>query len=88
MKFTLAEPPSIQDARSLCDLYVHGVTIADDLLAKVHKEAKGSVRRICTNLESIREEAVDNGVAVADLAFWGDRPLFTGEAPTRRPQEK
>lgn len=84
LKFALAEPASIGDARSLCDLYVDGVTIADDLLTKVHKQAKGSVRRICVNLEHIREEAVDNGFNSVDLDTWGDRPLFTGDAPTRR----
>lgn len=84
MNFAQAQPPSLADARALCDLYVDGVDIADDLLAKVHKEAKGSVRRICVNLEYIREEAADNGLARADMAFWGDKALFTGDAPARR----
>lgn len=84
LTFALAEPASMEDARSLCALYVHDVNIADDLLAKVHKQSKGSVRRICVNLEHIREEAADNGMSTVDLAIWGDRPLFTGDAPTRR----
>lgn len=84
LTFALAEPASLDDARALRDLYVDGVEIAEDLLAKVHKEAKGSVRRICVNLEAIREEAVDNGLIRIDLAFWGSRPLYTGDAPTRR----
>lgn len=84
LTFALAEPASMEDARSLCALYVHDVIIADDLLAKVHKQSKGSVRRICVNLEYIREEAADNGMSTVDLAAWGDRPLFTGDAPTRR----
>lgn len=84
LTFALAEPASMEDARSLCALYVHDVIIADDLLAKVHKQSKGSVRRICVNLEHIREEAADNGISAVDLAAWGDRPLFTGDAPTRR----
>lgn len=84
LKFALAEPASLDDARSLRDLYVDDVAIAEDLLTRVHKEAKGSVRRICVNLEAIREEAADNGLSTIDLAFWGNRPLFTGDAPTRR----
>lgn len=84
LDFVLAQPASLEDARALRDLYVDGVDITDDLLAYVHKEAKGSVRRICVNLERIREEAVDNGLAVMDREAWGDRPLFTGEAPARR----
>ena len=84
LTFALAEPASMEDARNLCDLYVRDVNIADDLLARVHKQSKGSVRRICVNLEYIREEAADNGMSTVDLAAWGDRPLFTGDAPTRR----
>jgi len=84
LKFALAEPPSLDDARALRDLYVSSLSIADDLLARVHTEAKGSVRRICVNLENIRKEAVDNGLTGMDLASWGARPLFTGEAPSRR----
>ncbi len=84
LTFALAEPASMEDARGLCALYVHDVIIADDLLAKVHKQSKGSARRICVNLEYIREEAADNGISTVDLAAWGDRPLFTGDAPTRR----
>lgn len=84
LDFVLAQPATPTDTRALCDLYVDGVDITDDLLAYVHKEAKGSVRRICVNLERIREEAVDNGLAVMDRETWGDRPLYTGEAPARR----
>lgn len=84
LKFALAEPASLDDARALRDLYVDSVEVGDDLLAKVHKEAKGSVRRICVNLENIREEAADNGLTRIDLPFWGDKPLFTGDAPARR----
>ena len=83
LKFALAEAPSMDDARALRDLYVSDLTIADDLLARVHKEAKGSVRRICVNLENIRKEAADNGLTSMDLASWGDKPLFTGDAPRR-----
>ena len=84
LKFALAEPPSLEDTRALCDLYVEEAEIAEDLLTRVHKEAKGSIRRICVNLEYIREEAADNGLARIDLATWGSRPLFTGDAPSRR----
>lgn len=84
LTFAQAEPASLDDARALRALYVDGVEIADDLLARVHREAKGSVRRICVNLEYVREEAEANGLTEIDLAFWGNKPLFTGDAPARR----
>lgn len=84
LEFSLAEAASLDDARALCSLYVDNLTIEDDLLALVHEKAKGSVRRICVNLERIREEAMDNGLHCMNLAAWGNRQLFTGDAPTRR----
>lgn len=83
LKFALAEPASLDDARYLRDLYVDDVQIDDSLLARVHQAAKGSVRRICVNLAHIREEAHDNGLTSIDATYWGDRPLFTGDAPRR-----
>lgn len=84
LDFVLAEAATLHDAGALRDLYVDGVEIADDLLAKAHKESRGSVRRICVNLERIRQEAEDNGLDRMDLAAWGSRALFTGDAPARR----
>lgn len=84
LDFVLAEPASLEDARGLAGLYMDGVEVAEDLLAKVHSLAKGSARRICQNLEKIREEAVENGLSCMDLATWGSRNFITGEAPTRK----
>jgi len=42
------------------------------------------VRRVCVNLERIQEEAMVVGTDVMDLALWGKRELYTGEAPKRR----
>jgi len=80
-----AQPADLNDAAHLRSLYVRPpVTVADDLLESVHRQAKGSVRRICVNLEMIQEEARENGWTNVDLATWGKRSLYTGEAPARR----
>lgn len=84
LDWVLAQPADLEDAKSLRSLYVKKITIADDLMAKVADEARGSVRRICVNLDRIEQEALAFGTDHMDLAAWGSRQLFTGEAPRRR----
>ncbi|WP_321532302.1 ATP-binding protein [uncultured Desulfuromonas sp.] len=79
-----AQPADINDCRHLANLYCKDVTIADDLLKKVCKSAKGSIRRICGNIEQIRTEAKNIGYDEITLEDWGDKPLYTGKAPARR----
>ncbi|MDT8383031.1 MAG: AAA family ATPase [Gammaproteobacteria bacterium] len=84
LDWVLAQPADLEDAKALRSLYVKKITIADDLMAKVADEARGSVRRICVNLDRIEQEALAFGTDHMDLAAWGSRQLFTGEAPRRR----
>jgi len=78
-----AQPVSLSDARELAKLYCPGRQVADDLLDSLVKLAKGSVRRVSTNLETIYEEALAKGWPEIDLATWGNRPIHTGEPPRR-----
>lgn len=78
-----AQPASIDDARELARLYCPHITVADDLLERLVDKARGSVRRISTNLETIQEEAMGMAWDVVDLAKWGTRPIHTGEPPRR-----
>lgn len=84
LEFVPAQPASLEDAKELRAMYARKVVIADDLLALVHEASNGSVRRICVNLERIQTVALEDGKTEIDLAAWGERPLYTGEAPARR----
>lgn len=90
LSWVRAQPVSIDDAEHLARLYCKDVEIATDLLQKVQKLSHGSVRRVAVNIELIREESLKivglkvDGVRKIDLATWGDRELYTGEAPPRR----
>ena len=84
LDFVEAQPANIDDARFLESIYARGVEVSDDLLAHVHTLAKGSVRRICVNLDRIGEEAEAQGWEIATLENWDGRELFTGDAPMRR----
>jgi Uncharacterized ATPase, putative transposase len=79
-----AAPASYGDAVALRQKYATKVDIADDLLDLVHRESRGSVRRICVNLANIQQVALSNGLKEMDLAGWAGRDLYTGEAPARR----
>ncbi|AAU90938.1 prophage MuMc02, transposition protein B [Methylococcus capsulatus str. Bath] len=78
-----AQPVSLPDARELAGLYCPGKVMGEDLLERLVEVAKGSVRRVSTNLERMYEEALANGWDRIDLATWGNRPIHTGEAPRR-----
>lgn len=84
LEWAAAQPADIEDAITLANFYCDRAKIAPDLLAHVHNMARGSVRRICVNLDLIQEEALAQGLYTITLAEWGNRPLYTGEAPTRR----
>ncbi|AOJ13177.1 MULTISPECIES: AAA family ATPase [Burkholderia] len=79
-----AQPVTLEDAHKLRPLYCPSVDVAEDLLAKLVDLSHGSVRRVCVNLERIQEEAMVQGLDAIDLAKWGKRELYTGEAPKRR----
>jgi len=79
-----AEPVSLTDIAHLCRLYCPDVAIGEDLLVRMHELANGSARRVCVNLDLVREEARREGWDEVDLNRWGSRRLFTGRAPGRR----
>jgi hypothetical protein len=60
LKWVKAEPVSLEDARHLTKLYVPKLKIFDDLLEKLVKLSQSRVRRVCVNLEHIKNEAILN----------------------------
>lgn len=81
LEFVPAERADIEDAKALRELYCKKVKISDDLLEYVTDLTKGSVRRICVNLERIQQEALVNGWLEVSLNEWGSREIYTGHAP-------
>lgn len=78
-----AAPVSLADARKLADIYCADVTVADDLLAHLVEISHGSVRRVAVNLVNVRDASLVEGLDNVTRAAWGNRPLYTGEAPRR-----
>lgn len=83
LDWVAAEPGTLSDTKHLARLYCRGIEVAEDLLAALHDASAGSVRRICVNLDRVREVAQTAGLTKIDLAtFGGD--FFTGNPPPRR----
>lgn len=78
-----AQPVSLADAQALTPIYCPGVTVGAELLAHLVKIAGGSVRRVAVNLAAIADTAAVEGWDAVSLAAWGERPLYTGDAPRR-----
>jgi DNA transposition AAA+ family ATPase len=84
LKWVPAMPATLADARQLVALYLTGMEVADDLLIHIVKKSHGVVRRVVVNLESVQTQARREENGRPDLTWWGDRELYTGEAPTRK----
>lgn len=78
-----AQPVSVADAEALAPIYCPDVRIGTDLLGHLVKLSGGSVRRVAVNLAAIADTAAVEGWDVVTLGTWGDRPLYTGDAPRR-----
>ncbi|WP_374342648.1 AAA family ATPase [Azonexus sp.] len=78
-----AQPITLQDAAALAPIYCPGLAIGSDLLEHLVKLSGGSVRRVSVNLAAIYEAAAVEGWENVTRATWGDRPVYTGEAPRR-----
>jgi DNA transposition AAA+ family ATPase len=79
-----AEESTLDDVRYLAPIYAKGLTVKPDLLARVHKVSRGSVRYASTNLALIAEFCRSRGLGEIGLSDWGDRALHSGEAPAPR----
>jgi len=79
-----AQPATVQDCELLARHYCPDVAIDAGLLTRLHRASGGRLRRICVNLERVREAARTEGWEQADEAAWGKRDFFKGETPAVR----
>lgn len=86
LSFVPALPVCLDDARLLAAVYAPGIACADDLLTHLVRESKGSVRRVCVNLDQVREEAMSYGENAVDMHWCVNNGVnfYKGEAPKRK----
>lgn len=80
-----ASAASERDAHQLARFYSPVVEIEDDLVKLLHKESKSVVRRICVNIDAVREYAHTQGLKKIGIEQWGNRPFYSDQPPSRRP---
>ena len=78
-----AQPASLADCRQLAKFYAPEHGIDDGMLKLILKASGGTARRICVNIELVRQHCVKQGLKEIDAEEWGKRPLYTGDAPRR-----
>lgn len=78
-----ALPGELKDVRHLVGRYCPRVEIADDLIQALCDASAGSVRRICVNLDLVREAAETQGLDKIGRADF-KRNFFTGNPPGAR----
>lgn len=81
---TAALPASLDDGLKLRDAYCRRVTLADDLVGHFVERTRGVTRRIVVNLQAAERLALADGALMIDRAWWGERPVVTGDVPARR----
>lgn len=79
-----AQPCDLDDCRHLARMYAGDVKIDDSLLQRILTASHGAARRICVNIERVRQHALGNGLDIIGADAWGKRELYTGDAPARR----
>lgn len=84
MEWVPAQPASVEDLAELARASYPKLNIGEDLLDDLCRATRGCLRRAAVNLYKVQSEAAANMWDRVDMATWGKRGWFTGEAPSRR----
>lgn len=84
LEWVPAQKATLDDLRHLVKATYPKLQFSDDLLADLCQKVSGCLRRVAVNLYKVNNEAQAMGWDSIDLAGWGSRVWFTGEAPMRR----
>jgi chromosomal replication initiation ATPase DnaA len=84
LEWVPAQPATLDDLRNLAKASYPSLKISDDLLEDLRHKVRGCLRRIAVNLYKVYSETQAMAVDSIDLAGWGNKGWFTGEAPVRR----
>lgn len=84
LDWVAAQPCDGTDVASLGKVYAPDVDLSDDMVALILTRTKGITRRVCVNLAKVAETAALEGWSQVDATTWGNRALYTGDAPARR----
>ncbi|MCB5198570.1 ATP-binding protein [Loktanella sp. TSTF-M6] len=84
LDWVAAEPGDMSDVNHLARIYAPGIELTQPLRKKLLEASMSSIRRICVNLDRVREFAQVEGLQTVDVNDWGRKQFFTGIAPEIR----
>ncbi|OEC55651.1 AAA family ATPase [Pseudomonas sp. AP42] len=84
LEWVPAQRATLDDLRALAHASYPSLRFADDLLEDLRTKVGGCLRRVAVNLYRVYSETQAQAIDSIDLAGWGSRGWFTGEAPSRR----
>ena len=84
LEWVPAQRATLDDLRALTKASYPTLRFADDLLEDLRTKVGGCLRRVAVNLYRVYSETQAQAIDSIDLAGWGSRGWFTGEAPSRR----
>lgn len=79
-----AEPACFDDVIHLARIFAPGIDLTSEFQAKLLAASHHSIRRVCTNLEAVRQFSRTKNVTLIDPAAWGKQQFFRLEAPKPR----
>lgn len=82
LRWELAQPCDLDDARALADHLIPETSVTDELLTDIVSRTNGVARRIATTLYAVEGEAAKSGADVMDLSTYRG-PIHTGQHVTR-----
>jgi len=84
LRWLPAEPANERDFTLLAGMRAPGIEIDPAVRSRLMDASRGSVRRVCINLDLLREHAALNGLSRIGPDDWRDGQFYTGEAPLPR----
>ncbi|MDO5648839.1 AAA family ATPase [Paracoccus sp. (in: a-proteobacteria)] len=84
LDWVAAQPADLREVGHLAQIYCRGIELDADMQRLLLQKSNASVRRICVNLDRVREFALTTGKTTISGADWGDRDFYTGLAPAAR----
>jgi len=84
LEWVPAQRATLDDLRALAQASYPKLRFSDDLLEDLRVKVSGCLRRVAVNLYKVYSETQAQAIDSIDLAGWGTRGWFTGEAPSRR----
>lgn len=84
LEWVPTQAPTRDDVTFLQGIYAPDLQIEERLIQKIMSVSDKSVRRVCVNLDRVRDMCRTEGLVEVGLNDWGDRVFYTGKPASRR----